>query len=146
MEYSLMALKHILDKKSGELTSAREISSQYSIPLDTTAKILQKLTSTSVLVSLQGPKGGYSFNKSVNEVSYLDIFQIIEGKSEVVDCEPCQINSTCNISTPLKNLNKYLIQYFNGLTLRELFDETVFSQFNLNQPNEFNKDPHESTR
>ena len=43
VEYSLIALKHMSDRKPGQLTSAKEIAEVYGIPFDTVSRVLQQM-------------------------------------------------------------------------------------------------------
>lgn len=122
IEYSLIALKYIHQKDAGELTSAREVVDKFKLPFDTTAKVLQQLNMHKILNSIQGPKGGYFLEKSLEEISYMDLCRIIEKKSFFINCSPCDLADLCNISQPLKNLNNSITAFFESLTLAQLLD------------------------
>ncbi len=49
MEYALMALRHISQKPSTQLTSAKEIADLMHIPFEVTARVLQALSSRGLL-------------------------------------------------------------------------------------------------
>jgi DNA-binding IscR family transcriptional regulator len=52
-----MALQHLA--KSGTVSTVREISTEYNIPYDLLAKIMQSLKKDGVIDSYQGVRGGY---------------------------------------------------------------------------------------
>ena len=110
------------DKASSELTTAREVCDKFNTPFDTTAKVMQLMNGAGILQSHKGVKGGYTLAKDLSKISYLDLAQLIEGKSFMLDCleGPCELYSNCNISQPIKRLNDYLINIFNSLTVSEL--------------------------
>ena len=128
VEYALIALKFIWEEKShGELTTAREICSKFSLPFDTTSKVMQAMNNAGIVHSEKGIKGGYALNKKLSEVSYLELVQIVDPKSN--DDEFCQSNkglcdlySNCNIIKPIDKLNATLNGYLKNLTIDKLFN------------------------
>lgn len=129
IEYALMVLKLMKDK-GDELTTAREICDQFKTPFDTTAKVMQLMNTAGILHSQKGVKGGYTLSRDLNQVTYMELVELIEGKSFMMDCHdrgdgqgPCDLYHNCNISRPIKRLNDYLINIFKALTLNELLAE-----------------------
>jgi len=122
VEYALMVLKLMKDKELTELTTAREASDRFEIPFDTTAKVMQQMNGASILHSHKGVKGGYTLARDLKFISYMELAELIEGKSFMLDCHegPCDLIHSCNISQPIKRLNDYLINIFTSLTLDEL--------------------------
>lgn len=125
VEYALMVLKAMKEKDLNELTTAREVCDRYNTPFDTTAKVMQQMNSAGILHSHKGVKGGYTLARDLASISYIELAELIEGKSFMMDCHegPCDLLHTCNISQPIKRLNDYLINIFNSLTLHELLAE-----------------------
>ena len=125
VEYALMVLKAMKDKELSDLTTAREVCDRYNTPFDTTAKVMQQMNTAGILHSHKGVKGGYTLARDLASISYIELSQLIEGKSFMMDCHegPCDLIHTCNISQPIKRLNDYLINIFNSLTLHELLAE-----------------------
>lgn len=125
VEYALMVLKLMKDKDANELTTAREVCDKFETPFDTTAKVMQLMNTAGILHSQKGVKGGYTLSGDLSQVSYMALVEIIEGKSFMMDCHegPCELIHQCNIGQPIKRLNDYLINIFNGLSLNELLAE-----------------------
>lgn len=122
VEYALMVLKLMKEKGSDHLTTAREVCDKYELPFDTTAKVMQLMNGASILHSQKGVKGGYTLARDLNEISYLELVELIEGKSFMMDCHegPCDLINKCNITQPIKRLNDYLITIFNSISVSEL--------------------------
>jgi len=125
VEYALMVLKLMKEKEASELTTAREVCDEFDTPFDTTAKVMQQMNNGGLLHSQKGVKGGYTLSCDLSRVSYLELVELIEGKSFMMDCHegPCELIQNCNISQPIKRLNDYLITIFKSLTLGELLAE-----------------------
>ncbi|MBC7714473.1 MAG: Rrf2 family transcriptional regulator [Rhizobacter sp.] len=134
VEYALMALKFMADKNdSTPLVSAREICDAFHTPFDTTAKVMQVMNNHDILNSVKGIKGGYSLNKSLSAITYMELVQMIEGREEIGRvCSnhkgTCELMGTCNISTPVENLNRKLNSFLENLTLAELLQGTEFNK------------------
>jgi Rrf2 family transcriptional regulator, nitric oxide-sensitive transcriptional repressor len=126
VEYALMVLKAMTQKDLEDLTTAREVCDRFHTPFDTTAKVMQQMNAGGILQSQKGVKGGYTLARDLSQVSYIDLAQMIEGKSFMMNCESgegCELLHSCNISGPIKRLNEYLISIFSTLTLNELLAE-----------------------
>ncbi|MBC7427105.1 MAG: Rrf2 family transcriptional regulator [Bacteriovorax sp.] len=134
VEYALMALKFMADKNDlTPLVSAREICDAFHTPFDTTAKVMQVMNNHDILKSVKGIKGGYSLNKSLSSITYMELVQMIEGREEIGRvCTghkgTCELLGKCNISTPVENLNKKLNSFLENLTLSELLQGTEFNK------------------
>lgn len=131
VEYALMGLKYMSEFTPGQLISAREICDNFNIPFDTVAKVMQQLNNHDILKSVKGIKGGYILSKTLDEISYMDLVRLVEGKSEtgskcISEKGTCELYKTCNIITPVEKLNKKLNLYLETLTLNELLSGTEF--------------------
>ena len=128
LEYALMALKHMSQKIPGELTSAKEVSDSFHTPFDATARVMQQMAQKEhgLLRAEYGANGGYQISKDLARVSVLDLIEMIEGPTALVKCvgdKACDIQGTCNISSPLQNLNDRLNGFYESLSLKELLLE-----------------------
>lgn len=134
VEYALMALKFMADHNdSAPLVSAREICDAFETPFDTTAKVMQVMNNHDILKSVKGIKGGYSLNRNLSEITYMELVQMIEGREEIGRvCSnhkgTCDLIGKCNISTPVENLNRRLNTFLENLTLAELLQGTEFNR------------------
>ncbi|MFZ4714392.1 MAG: RrF2 family transcriptional regulator [Bacteriovoracaceae bacterium] len=125
VEYALMCLKHMGSLHSEELTSARELCDLYHMPFDTVSKVMQQMNSVQILHSVKGVKGGYTLAKPLSQITYMELSELIEGKSFEMKCEsnhggPCELINTCNIISPVQKINFHVAGLFKELTLEEL--------------------------
>jgi len=129
IEYSLMALKHMAHKIPGELTTAKEVSDTFKTPFDATARVMQVMANRGLLKSEHGAFGGYQITKDLAKISLHDLLDVIEGAPALVKClhqeTPCDIQSTCNIVSPISSLNQKLNEFYQGLSLKDLLMESV---------------------
>lgn len=124
VEYSLMALKHMSRKVPGELTSAKEVSDSYHAPFDATARVMQLMAQKGWLKSEQGATGGYQITKDLSKLTLADLMEVIQGPTQITKCmgkeEPCEMQVSCNIISPVANLNLRLNDFYKSVTLKEL--------------------------
>ncbi|MFZ3231786.1 MAG: Rrf2 family transcriptional regulator [Pseudobdellovibrio sp.] len=124
MEYALMALKHISLKVQAELASAKEISDQMHIPFEVTAKVLQALASRGLLKVEYGASGGYLLARPLSEISVHNLSEMLEGHVALTKClgneEPCELSRTCNITSPISNLNRKVQDFYKSVSLSEV--------------------------
>lgn len=124
MEYALMALRLICDKREGVLTSAKEVSDQMHIPFEVTARVLQALSSRGLLKAEYGVSGGYSLARSLRGISVHDLNEMLEGHVVLTKClgheEPCEISKSCNITAPISNLNNKVKEFYKSISLEEV--------------------------
>ena len=128
LEYALMALKYMSQKIPGELTSAKEVSDSFHTPFDATARVMQQMAQKGgILRAEYGANGGYQITKDLAKVSIHDLVEIIEGPTALVKClhkeEPCEIQKTCNIVSPITNLNLKLTEFYRSVSLKDLLVE-----------------------
>jgi Rrf2 family protein len=130
MEYALMCLKHMGTKAQDELTTARELCDLYQMPFDTVSKVMQQMNNVGICHSLKGVKGGYTLTKQLSEITYMELSEVIEGKSFEMKCEtnsggPCELIKSCNIISPVQKINYHVAGLFKQLTLEELLMKVI---------------------
>ena len=128
LEYALMALKHMSQKIPGELTSAKEVSDSFHTPFDATARVMQQMAQKGgILRAEYGANGGYQITKDLAKISIHELVEIIEGPTALVKClhkeAPCEIQGTCNIVSPITNLNSKLTEFYKSVSLKDLLVE-----------------------
>lgn len=124
VEYALMALKVMSQKRQGELTSAKEIVDLTGCPFDATAKVLQLLAQKGILKSEHGAHGGYVLVRDTSKVSLHELMEIIVGPVAVAKCQQhladCDLKSKCNILSPMAVMNRKLAGFYQTVTVGEL--------------------------
>ena len=124
VEYALMALKFMSSKYAGERTTAKEVCDATGCPFDGTARVMQVMAQKKLLKSEQGIHGGYLIIRDLSKVSFYELIEMILGPVGIVKCiqgsHECELLGHCNIQSPLNTLNQKLIEFYRGLSLKEL--------------------------
>jgi Rrf2 family transcriptional regulator, cysteine metabolism repressor len=131
-DYALMAVQYMASKNSDRAVNTKEIAEEYRIPVELLAKVLQKLGKKGVVVSQNGPKGGYLLAKSPSDISVLSIIQAIEGHVGITECyhnenSQCVQMAGCNIRTPLRNIQNSIYALLDSMSIEDMttFNTTI---------------------
>ncbi|MEI7998251.1 MAG: Rrf2 family transcriptional regulator [Candidatus Omnitrophota bacterium] len=125
LEYALISLRHMSTKAPGQLTSAKEICDIYQTPFDPTSRVLQVMAQHEIVRAEQGAHGGYQILRDLSKISLFELTQMIEGPMQIVNCfhaknSHCDITSSCNVISPMLNLNEKLSALFKTINVLEL--------------------------
>ena len=159
-EYGLMALRHMSRKRASsarigessesgpcELTSAREVSDLFGLPFEITAKTLQRMKDIGLIQSAQGARGGYTLERSLQEITLAEYLELMEGPQAMVACastssaiankaatgselpvlqnRECEYERKCEVKTLLGDLNARFIHFLSGIRLAELTEKDL---------------------
>lgn len=101
--------------KGKETSSVKEIAQKFSISDNHLSKVLQRLVKAGYLKSAKGPKGGFIVTEGKENSSFLDIYEVIEGRLDQSNClfitAPCQ-NKKCILGGLISKLNTEFRDYF----------------------------------
>ncbi len=103
--YALHALMYMVRHSTQLPATAGTIARAEGIPCDYLVKILQQLVKAGLITAVRGRKRGYVFARPPEQISLLDLFEVVEGHSLFDDCflrhcdcggtvENCRIFST----------------------------------------------------
>ncbi len=136
-DYALIALSH-LSRFPDTVTSAREVSDQYKIPLPVLMNILKQLTREGIITSVRGARGGYRLAVDARELTLKSLILAIEGPVRLVRCadltsvngdgekvEPCLRIDCCPVRGPVLQLHHKLDQFLAGVTLSDIVDPPI---------------------
>jgi DNA-binding IscR family transcriptional regulator len=123
VEYALIALLHMAGKTSYDLTTAKEMADQFSIPAELLGKVLQALVRSSKLVASTarrprrlppGPRAGRASTLG-------EVIEAVEGPVFLTKCQedPAQCGQfhACTIKEPVQLLQEQLQQYIHSISL-----------------------------
>ena len=86
------------------------------------AKVFQKLSKADLVKSVRGPAGGFELNKPAEEVNFLEIYEIIEGKVKLGGCPFGKINcafQSCIFNTELTRISQDIYDTFKNMKLSD---------------------------
>ena len=133
-DYGLMAVHYIAAQPEGASVSAKRIAEEFGIPAELLAKILQRLAKRKLIVSHNGPKGGYVLGRPQTEISVGDVVRAIEGPVKIVSClteDSCPQFSRCNLRRPVQKIQASITHLLDSMTLAELVAEPAVAVVEL---------------
>jgi Rrf2 family protein len=126
-DYGLMAIHYIAIHDEGAV-SAKRIAEEFSIPQELLAKILQRLAKQRLIVSHNGPKGGYVLTRRPAEISVGEVIRALEGPINIVSCledSACPQMERCSLRRPVKKLQAAITEMLDTMSLAELTADDV---------------------
>jgi Rrf2 family protein len=124
VEYALLALRTMDQER--RVFSARELADRLTIPPGILSKILQRLSHAELLVSVQGPRGGYRLDRSADDITIGSVIDAVHGRERIVACmeEPgtCDQVDVCTIRHSFETMQGMWLGFLNSLTLRRFHE------------------------
>lgn len=126
-DYGLLAAIY-LNRKHGEIVSAREIAEFYHLPVPTVTKVLKSLHQGGFIQSHRGAAGGYSFDGDAEALTLGQMLELLEGPWDLTECETfdenghalCSIRSGCPSRRFMFGINRAVKGAFEQITLGDL--------------------------
>jgi Rrf2 family transcriptional regulator, nitric oxide-sensitive transcriptional repressor len=82
-----------ITNREGKIISLKEIAEKFKISDNHLSKVLQRLVKSGLITSTKGPNGGFSIVSEYKNTTFLEIYEIIEGK---IKKHSCLFNSNPN--------------------------------------------------
>ena len=127
-DYGLMAIHYIAINDGFGAVSAKRIAEEFAIPPELMAKILQKLAKQRLIVSTNGPKGGYTLARRPTEITVGQVIRALEGPINIVSCledADCPQMQKCNLRRPVQKIQAAISQVLDTMSLAELTSADV---------------------
>ncbi len=127
-DYGLMAIHYIAINDGFGAVSAKRIAEEFAIPPELMAKILQRLAKQGLVVSTNGPKGGYALARRPTEITVGQVIRALEGPINIVSCledSECPQMEKCNLRRPVHKIQAAISQVLDTMSLTELTSADV---------------------
>lgn len=127
-DYGLMAIHYIAIHDDLGAVSVKRIVEEFGIPQELLAKILQRLAKQGLIVSQNGPKGGYVLSRRATEISIGEVVRALEGPISIVSCledSDCPQMERCSLRRPITKIQAAITQMLDTMSLAELTSDDV---------------------
>lgn len=126
-DYALLILSHLNERPSGG--SAREIADRFGLSKAFLANILKELCQKGFLDSHRGVKGGYTLQRSANQISLAELIESMEDGLKLTTCSSegeldqheCTVHNMCPIRGPLNEIHEAIFGVLRRITLADVF-------------------------
>lgn len=118
-----------LAKHPQEVCNARDIALHTHVALPTVSKLLKRLTSAGLLVSIRGTTGGYRLKRPAAEVSVGEIIYALEEQKGFTECSlhpnECSLQRVCSVQNNWQLISRAIETALNSLSLDVLAKPTL---------------------
>ena len=76
----------LMAEKAPERLNVKSLAADLHASEAHLAKVLQRLNKAGIISSVRGPSGGFVLNKPVDEISFLNVYEILENPVTLEDC------------------------------------------------------------
>ena len=140
-DYALISLAHIV-YKGNVWCSAREIATQYGMPMPLLMNVLKALTQAGLARSERGPRGGYQLARPPDEITLCEIIEAVNGPFTLVKCleqpDPalawkkakfgnCELSSHCPVRPQVHGVHRRLVGFLKAVTLTDITGRSTAS-------------------
>jgi Rrf2 family protein len=127
-DYGLMAIHYIAVNDGLGAVSTKRIAEEFGIPAELLAKVLQRLAKRRLIVSQNGPKGGYALARHPSAISVGEVVRALEGPINIVSCLDhggCPQEQRCNLRRPVQRLQAAISQMLDTMSLADLATQDI---------------------
>ncbi|XID96071.1 RrF2 family transcriptional regulator [Paenibacillaceae bacterium WGS1546] len=142
-DYALHALLHLGHSESRNNIGIKELSATLGVSESYLSKIMSKLRQDGIVRAVPGVNGGYELARPAEQITFLDVIQVIEGRQQLFECSnsksrqhrlladgeaahrdredsgPCE----CLVEKVMVGAERHLHQYLRERTIQTVLDE-----------------------
>lgn len=85
-DYALHALIHLGHSERQSNIGIKELSSKLGVSESYLSKIMSKLRQDGIVRAVPGVNGGYELARPADQITFLDVIQVIEGRQRLFEC------------------------------------------------------------
>ena len=127
-DYAIRSLLYLAT--CGRQASSSEISREMSIPSNYLYAVMGKLKKAGLASASRGVNGGWSLSKEPEEITLLDIIEVMEGSVKINRCLyedsycPRDATETCQIHAYYHDLQTQLEKCLGAVTIAQIRDQS----------------------
>jgi Rrf2 family protein len=117
----------VIAKEYPKRVSAKQLANRLDASEAHLAKIFQRIAKSGMIKSFRGPAGGFILNRNPEEISFLDIYEVIETKIILNHCPLDKDNcvfDNCIFDGELNRISQDIYDTFKKLKLSQYVEET----------------------
>lgn len=109
--------------RENEIIPLKEIAEKFNISEHHLSKVLQRLTKEGFIKSVKGPKGGFSIISEYKNISFLEVYEMMEGK---IKRQTCLFNSNpnccekCIMNNLIDEMNEKLVDFMKNRKITDV--------------------------
>lgn len=144
-DYALHALVHLGQSCRINNIGIKELSSSIGVSESYLSKIMSKLRQNGIVRAVPGVNGGYELARPAEQITFLDVVQVIEGNQQLFECSQAGSplhellaqegeaslqqqhpeHRNCLIEKVMEGAEQHLYQYLREHTIGSIVDEAA---------------------
>jgi Rrf2 family protein len=130
IEYATRLMVQLARVHGESSLSAEKLSRSENVPSDYVNQLLLRLKRAGLVESRRGSAGGYALSRPAARIKLGDVLRAVEGPIFEDVCEKykgksdCRHQAGCSISPVWQKLGRMIEDYFDGITLESLLEES----------------------
>ncbi len=133
-KYAIRAVLHLAERDTTAPQLCKIIASELEVPEYFLAKILQDLVRNGILVSFKGRGGGFSLERSTDEIGRVDIVEAVDGRVFGEECflgfKTCDPETPCQVHAQWSAIKDDILQMLSEKTVQRFADEAAAGRAN----------------
>ncbi len=119
---ALHSMIYIVNRED-KIIPLKEIAGKFNISEHHLSKVLQRLSKEGFIKSVKGPKGGFSITNEYKNITFLEIYEMMEGK---IKRQNCLFNSNpnscdkCIMNNLIDDMNEKLIDFMKNRKISDV--------------------------
>lgn len=139
-DYALHALIHLGQSERCNNIGIKELSGTLDVSESYLSKIMSKLRQDGIVRAVPGVNGGYELARPADQITFLDVIQVIEGRQQLFECsnsrsrqhrllaeegaaQQYQGKNECLVEKVMYGAEKHLHQYLRDHTIQSVLDK-----------------------
>ncbi|WP_123043336.1 RrF2 family transcriptional regulator [Cohnella candidum] len=142
-DYALHALIHLGHSERSSNVGIKELSGALNVSESYLSKIMSKLRQDGIVRAVPGVNGGYELARPADQITFLDVIQVIEGRQQLFECSNSNsrqhrllaeeggaqgdqqrpIKNECLVEKVMNGAEQHLYQYLQEHTIQSVLNE-----------------------
>lgn len=111
----------VLALNQDKLVSVKEISTSLDVSANHLSKIMQRLTKAGYVESIKGFNGGFKLLVNAEDITFLEIYELFDGKLKDVNCLLSQkkCKTECVLGDLITSINRQVKERFRDVKISD---------------------------
>ncbi len=113
-----------LAKHAEHVSNARDIARQTHLTVPTVSKLLKRLTTAGLLISVRGASGGYRLQRMAHDISVADILYALDEPRGLTECQShphaCALQEVCHVQGNWRFISQVIESTLKSVSLDAL--------------------------
>lgn len=123
--YALHALLRLARAERGQNVGIKELSVWLDVSESYLSKIMSKLRQDGIVRAVTGASGGYELARPADQITFLEVIQVVEGRQQMYECFNKSAHSghnECQVDKVMTGAEMLMHEYLRQHTIQTALD------------------------